>query len=79
MSKRSGYWITPINKDIQTLLLDLHEEGWRILDPPKYYKALCPCGLHKTTIHLTPSSRYYLNNKRQDLRNKTCFKNQRRR
>jgi hypothetical protein len=52
----------------------MHLSDWRIENPPKYYKALCPCPeKHRTTVHITPSSRDYLNNKRQHLESSTCF------
>jgi hypothetical protein len=35
--------------------------GWTILDTPKYYKALCPCGEHKRWVHLSPSNPRYWN------------------
>jgi hypothetical protein len=74
MSGVNGYWKKHPNKEIQRFLIELHLQGWRIQDPPKYYKALCGCPeKHRTTIHITPSGGYYLNNKRQHLRNMTCF------
>ncbi|MEY4961358.1 MAG: hypothetical protein RLZZ249_55 [Actinomycetota bacterium] len=74
MSGVNGYWKRHPNKEIQRFLIELHLQGWRIQDPPKYYKALCGCPeKHRTTIHITPSGGYYLNNKRQHLRNMTCF------
>jgi hypothetical protein len=75
MARKNGYWKSHPNKELQLFLLELHLSGWRIVNPPKYYQALCKCpGKHRTTIHLTPSGRYYLNNKRQHLTNTTCFK-----
>jgi hypothetical protein len=74
MSGTNGYWIRHPNKEIQQLLFELHLSDWIIENPPKYYKALCTCpGKHRTTIHITPSGRYYLNNKRKYLVRTTCF------
>jgi hypothetical protein len=73
--QKHGYWKTHHNKELQRLLMELHFAGWRIKDPPKYYKALCPCPAgHMKTIHLTPSDPYYENKVRQYLKNHTCFR-----
>jgi hypothetical protein len=74
MSGTNGYWKRHPNKEIQQLLFELHLNGWVIENPPKYYRAFCNCpGKRRTTFHITPSGRYYLNNKRHHLVNTTCF------
>jgi hypothetical protein len=70
----NGFWKRHPKKELQALLYELHERGWRVEDPPKYYKVYCPCPeKHKETIHLTPSNPYYGNDKLVYLRNHTCF------
>ncbi len=66
------YWQRPSNKEIGLLLDDFDAAGWRIIDPPKYYKVLCPCGAHKRWIHLTPSGSNYAKNARAWLKRQTC-------
>lgn len=68
------YWRRHPKKDLEALIGEFHEAGWRIIDPPLYYKVYCPCPLkHKTTIHLTPSSRDYAQHKLQWLYHHTCY------
>lgn len=43
-------------KEIEKLLRSLESQGWRVEKGRKYFKAYCPCGLHKRTVHLTPST-----------------------
>lgn len=54
-----GYWRRHPRKDLEAVLVELDRRQWRILDPPKYYKVLCPCGMHYRWVHLTPSNPYY--------------------
>lgn len=54
-----GYWRRHPRKDLEDVLAEFDRRRWRILDPPKYYKVLCPCGQHYRWIHLTPSNPYY--------------------
>ena len=54
-----GYWRRHPRKDMERVLREFDARGWRIVDPPKYYKVLCPCGDHMRWIHLTPSNPYY--------------------
>ncbi len=56
-----GYWKKHQKKDLEKVLQALHERGWRIIDPPKYYTARCPCGQCQLQVHLTPSSRHHGN------------------
>jgi len=75
MAGTNGYWNRHPNKELQLILLELHLSGWKIKNPPKYYKAFCSCPQkHRTTIHITPSGRYYLNNNRKYLLEYTCYK-----
>ncbi len=64
-------------KEIEALLRSLESQGWRVKKDRKYYKAYCPCGLHKKTVHLTPSTTGYLRNLVGWLRRETCWKEDR--
>ncbi|AGW40970.1 DNA topoisomerase IV subunit B [Leifsonia xyli subsp. cynodontis DSM 46306] len=68
------YWRKHPKKELEALLGEFHEAGWRIQDPPKYYRLYCPCSAeHKTFVHLTPSGGYYANHKLQWLYNLDCY------
>lgn len=67
------YWQQPSRKDLRPLLGEFHEAGWKIEDPPKYYRVKCPCGLHQRSIHLTPSDPNYVRNALRWLRRQTCY------
>jgi len=74
MAKHEGYWKKHPKPDLQQLLIDLDAEKWRIVDPPTYYKVLCPCPQkHKTWVHLTPKNRDYAQQKRTYLSTHACF------
>lgn len=75
MGKRNGYWAKHPKPELQALLMRFHEAGWRIVDPTsKYYKAMCGCGDHKTTIHCSPSDPNYALNKTKWLQRQPCYK-----
>lgn len=57
-----GYWKKHQKKDLEAVLNILHEHGWTILDPPKYYTVRCACGQCQMQVHLTPSGRHHGNN-----------------
>jgi hypothetical protein len=61
------------DKDLEAVLRSLERQGWRIERGQKYFKAYCPCGLHKKTVHLTPSGPRYLRNLVGWLRRETCW------
>lgn len=74
MARREGYWPRHPNKEIQAFLMELDEAGWRITKGSRYYKAMCPCREHRPFfIHLTPSSRYYLNKLKKHTYEYTCL------
>ncbi|GAA4855589.1 hypothetical protein [Saccharopolyspora cebuensis] len=54
-----GYWKKHPRKDMEKVLEIFHQNGWRVEDPPKYYRVKCPCGDHQRSIHLTPSNPKY--------------------
>lgn len=68
-----GNWAKHPKKELQSLLKEFDEAGWRIQDPPKYYKVYCPCGAHKRTIHLTPSDPNYTLNASKWLHRQECY------
>ena len=47
--------------------------GWRITRGSIYFKAYCPCGQHKRSIHLSPSDPNYLQNLRQWFTRQPCW------
>ncbi|MFW6087154.1 MAG: hypothetical protein ACODAG_08120 [Myxococcota bacterium] len=54
--------------DLEQLLRDAEERGWRITKKGKYYKALCPCPAKcMETVHLSPSDPKYATNKRNKM------------
>jgi hypothetical protein len=67
VARRTGYWKTHPNKELQKLLLWCDELGWTIKDPTRYYKVLCTCGDHQETVHISPSTPTYLRNKRKQI------------
>jgi hypothetical protein len=74
VSSKSGYWKTHPKKDLQALLMRFHKLGWKIVDPPTYYKVYCPCKRHKTTVHLSPSNPNYILDKTKWLERQSCYK-----
>ena len=54
-----GNWKRHPRKDLEAVLQEFADHGWRIFDPPKYDKVLCPCRSHYRWIHLTPSNPNY--------------------
>jgi hypothetical protein len=74
MTAKGGYWQRHPKKELQALLILFHEQGWRIIDPPKYYKAYCACSQkHKTTVHLSPSGANYITDKEHWLARQPCY------
>lgn len=68
------YWKKHPNKELEALLAEFDEAGWRIIDPPTYYKVYCPCPLkHKRTVHLTPSNPKYILETRLWLHRQPCY------
>ena len=73
VGKKNGYWLTHGEPELQTLLHEFHAQGWRIRDPGKYYKLFCPCGVHMTMMHVSPSGRNYALDKRKWLHRQECY------
>lgn len=76
MGGKNGYWRRHPKKELQALLMEFHEAGWRVLDPEKgggYYKVRCACGAHKTSVHLSPSNPNYKLDKQKWLRRQECY------
>ncbi|SNQ46652.1 conserved hypothetical protein [Frankia canadensis] len=59
-------------KELECLLREAERQGWIVEKGRKYFKIYCPCGAHKHTVHLTPSSSGYERNLRGHLRRQTC-------
>lgn len=65
-------------KDIEALLADLERRGWRVTRKKAYYMAKCTCpAKHFKTIHLTPSSPYYLTNLTHWFKRQSCWREER--
>jgi len=60
--------------ELEALLRSLEAQDRRVGKGRKYFKAYCSCGLHKKTVHLTPSVVGYLRNLVGWLRRETCWK-----
>lgn len=56
-----GYWQRHPRKELEQVLEQFDALGWRIDDPPTYYRLRCPCGRHMRWLHLTPSNPNYGN------------------
>jgi hypothetical protein len=69
-----GYWKKATRKDIEALLGEFHAAGWKIVDPPTYYRVTCPCGTHLRWIHLTPSGAGYVRDTLKWLYRQPCYK-----
>lgn len=67
------YWKKHPRKDLESLLGEFHDAGWRIIDPPRYYTVRCPCGRHQRSIHLTPSDPKYAQNALRWLYRQQCY------
>ena len=61
------------DKDLEDVLRSLELQDWRVDKGRKYYKTYCPCGLHKKTVHLTPSGPRYMRNLVGWLARETCW------
>jgi hypothetical protein len=65
-------------KELEGLLRDAEEQGWRVVKDRLYFKLKCPCAAkHFTTVHLTPSNPRYQLNKRKWLVRRTCWEEKR--
>lgn len=69
-----GYWRRHQRPDLEAVLEEFDKAGWRILDPPTYYKVLCPCGSHYRWIHLTPSNPWHGKQAVRWLRRQPCYR-----
>lgn len=67
------YWKKHPRKELESLLGEFYEAGWRIEDPPTYYHVFCPCGDHHRWIHLTPSDPKYAQNTLRWLYRQPCY------
>lgn len=59
-------------KELEAVLGEFYDAGWRIERLRKYYKAKCPCGDHMKMVHMSPSDPNYVKNMLMWLRRQTC-------
>jgi len=69
-------WTRHPKKDGQRVLDEFAKAGWRIDNPPKYYRVRCPCGSHLRYIHLTPSNPQYWTEALAWLHRQPCYPEQ---
>ncbi|GAB3054345.1 hypothetical protein GCM10027079_21090 [Sediminivirga luteola] len=73
------YWAKHPKKELEALLGEFHEAGWRIENPKrKYYRVKCPCGEHKKSVHISPSDPNYVKNTLSWLYRQPCYQEGRR-
>jgi hypothetical protein len=65
-------------KELEAVLKEAEEKGWRVEKGKKYFKMWCPasCGRHWKTVKLTPSGGDYLRNLIGQLNRSTCWGNE---
>ena len=75
----SSYWKRHPKKELEALLGEFHEAGWKVLDPKKggYYKVRCPCGDHQRSVHISPSNPNYVKDTLMWLYRQPCYNNNR--
>ncbi|MDA8282297.1 MAG: hypothetical protein M0Z42_03115 [Actinomycetota bacterium] len=59
--------------ELEEICREVEQAGWRVVKGSAYFKAYCPCGLHKRSVHLTPSGKDYGKNLRQWFRRQPCW------
>jgi len=67
------YWSKHPKKDLEAVLAEFDAAGWKVDDPPTYYRVRCPCGKHMRWIHLTPSGARYGKNALHWLYRQPCY------
>lgn len=61
-------------KELEVVLEEAEDRGWRVEKGKRYYKMWCPCpGKHKKTVKVTPSDPNYKRNLMGELRRATCW------
>lgn len=61
------------DKELELILKEAEDKGWRVGRGNKYYKMYCPCAdQHTKTVKITPRSGY-LRNLLGQLRRATCW------
>lgn len=63
-------------KELESLLREAEDKGWRVSRGKRYYRLYCPCGEHMKTMHLTPSDPRYRLNFRKWLERQPCWKDE---
>jgi hypothetical protein len=61
-------------KELEAVLKEAEDKGWRVTKDMKYFKMWCPCkDKHRKTVHLSPSDKNYERNLRAELGRRTCW------
>ena len=59
---------------LERLIRDAEARGWSAVRRASgYFMLRCPCGLHQTMVHKTPSDPNYEKNKRKWLERTGCW------
>ena len=58
----------------EAILRSLERQGWSLTGGGRsHFQAKCPCGLHRKTVHTTPSNPNYYRKLRTRLNHYTCW------
>ncbi len=60
-------------KELEAVLEDAEDQGWRVWRGKRYYMMRCPCGIHQKTVHLSPSDPNYTRNLTGWLKRAGCW------
>lgn len=67
------------DKELDQVLAEAWDQGWRITRDKRYWKLWCPCEIeHFKTVKLTPSGPRYKKNLLSKLGNSTCWNGEQR-
>jgi transposase len=62
-------------KDLEKVLQEAEQHGWRVVETKKYFKLLCSCAdKHKRWVHLSPSDGDYAKNLLAWLGRQSCWR-----
>jgi len=62
------------DKELEAVLEEAEERGWRVDKGKGYFRLRCPCGNHMRWVHLTPSGGNYVRDLLGWLRRSGCWK-----
>jgi hypothetical protein len=63
-------------KELEAVLKEAEDRGWRVEKRRKYWMMWCPCGECLKTVKCTPSLMTYERNLRAKLARDTCWEKQ---